>query len=109
MLHTFGFSLKSFKQKDDMIRIEKFTLPHKFSFENEESIILAAESPAGRQPLVVKPFWELPELQSPGAQGYAPFQDSYPDQCRGIKAGFSSHLGTALKAHSIFRNHHSAG
>lgn len=86
MLHSFGFSLRGFKQKDDLIRTAKFTVPHKSPFENEDSITPAAERPTGRQPSAVKSLWDLPELQSPDTQGHAHFQGSYPDGCRGIKA-----------------------
>lgn len=85
-LRATGRSLRSFRQKDDIIRIETFTVPHKFPFKNEESVTPAAESTA-KQSSAVQSLWKLPEPQSHGDQDYVlfttnPFQ---PDQCRGIK------------------------
>lgn len=53
-------SLRSFNQKDDIIRTETLTAAHKFPFKNEESIIPAVESPA-KQPSATKSLWKLPE------------------------------------------------
>lgn len=99
-------SLRGLNQKDDVIRIEKFTVPHKFHFKNEETITPAVESPARRQPLAVKSLWELPDLQPhlcpfPGLASWSVQKYKGP-------ACFS-HLGTAPKGYPIFRNPHSVG
>ena len=91
-----GRSLRSFKQKDDTIRIETFTVRHIFHFQNE--VALSCQIPSG-----------IAWTTEPRRPRFTPFQGSHLDQYKDTRPGLLLLAWGSTDGLSISKNPHSVG
>ena len=91
-----GRSLRSFKQKDDIIGIETFTMRHIVHFKNEAAF--SCQIPSG-----------IAWTTEPWRPRFTPFQGSQLDQCKGIRPGLLLSAWGSTDASSISKSPHSVG